>query len=1031
MSSFPVGKYARYKRCTAFFLDWLLRVRVRDQSDQRVHLEALNEVVQEVAEDPSILTAKQLQELPKALAACHYAITLREHVSTFFPDDDEGQIGHRHFLKLLRSWYQTLVGVKIQPEAEEKIKFENYYEVLQTDEDFFPNEDIVVESTAQEKAKTDRDRLFDEAFVDEMRMEVLSFFVELDDLMQGVYNVYVAVKMEKRTLVEATVVVKLAMDAAGALTAQLQLKYPSLVTGEDMYNVVKNADPENFRQRMASIHFKYLADLQDSLVNGDGVAPYVPGMFLLDFVGVGTTLDSFLTAVPIDPTKSINFSTRCFGEAYGEDRTPEYVLLPAPSNSKVFLLQQLPLLHKTIVEKKLTTGFGYDSSAPADSFMVLLEDYFATREVKVTAVFACICWIKSVSALQGDGGLGRNVSLTFTHSNKLMKNIGDTVEKGAVRMAHKKTDEFLQLCSDEMKRSTRRRYLARVNPLQAGLTMLDHHFKYLHLSSEVLLVTSRFRSFGHLYNALVQERYLEHIPFLDDLLEIYSEMIFTPSRASAVRGAYYRTLLLSVDLRTTSVDAVCRGEALPAGSGKFRRRKQYHLRDLSKTYRLMVNQDKSVLEGASWTGILADAVGICSRELFETRVLSRDLLKLNDKLVDVFADLLSEFKQKESIHNGLPCQNTQQRELEDGVLMVLLQLLDIPQPDGSARFKGENPVDTTNFCKKAAAVIRNKFGTCERSSFTFPAQPDWVSQEYGSMSLEMTEGGDTREEVFCKLWKLLQESNGPLIESDRLYFMSEIKKDPQLLGMTTSSTDLPHLLVPDSKNQPKHEDLCTLLHQAAAGSAHDADLVEWMIQLGALILQPTLHCRTLPLQKDISCPRKSLPSTMAVHCAVIAGHEDITQILLEADNFVDLNTPTWHTKETLAHLAVKHGHRGLFNTLVWFGADLLVQDRCGRRVWAVTGDADWAHSIVTYAVHANGNTPDGIDQHDKRFFTQKTERRRTPANYITSQSTMKGSKSKSRIKKTKNGKVSAEAAIADTKSSFYNCAHRHLSAAAK
>ncbi|KAE9119659.1 hypothetical protein PF010_g7770 [Phytophthora fragariae] len=25
MSSFPAGKYARYKRATAFFLDWLLR----------------------------------------------------------------------------------------------------------------------------------------------------------------------------------------------------------------------------------------------------------------------------------------------------------------------------------------------------------------------------------------------------------------------------------------------------------------------------------------------------------------------------------------------------------------------------------------------------------------------------------------------------------------------------------------------------------------------------------------------------------------------------------------------------------------------------------------------------------------------------------------------------------------------------------------------------------------------------------------------------------------------------------------------
>eukprot|EP00644_Phytophthora_capsici_P004636 jgi/Phyca11/545931/estExt2_Genewise1Plus.C_PHYCAscaffold_190339 len=991
MPSFPVGKYARYKRSTAFFLDWLLRVRA--QSDQQVHLETLNEVVQEIAADSAIVTSKLLQELPKALAACHHAITLREDVANFFPEDDEGQIGHRHFLELLRSWYQTLKKVKAQPETVE-IKSENYYQVLQSEEDFCPDEDIVVESPVFNKVKTDRDRLLHEAFVDELRVEVLSFFMELDDLMQGVYQVYVDVKMENRTLVEATVVAKLAMGAACALTAQLQLKYPSLVTGQDMYNVVKDADPENFGKRMASIHAKYLADLQDSLVNGN-VAPYVPGMFLLDFVGVGTTLDSFLTAVPVDPTKSINFPPRCFGEAYGEDRTPEYVLLPSPSTNKGFLLQQLPLLHNTIVEKRIATGSGYDSSSPADSFMVLMEDYFTTRQVQVQTVFACICWMKSVSALQGDQGLGRNISLTFIHSNKLMKNIEATVKRGAVRMAHRETDEFLQLCAGEIKRSNRRRYLARVNPLQAGLTMLDHHLKYLHLSSEVLLVTSRFRSFSHLYNALVQENYLEHIPFLDDILEIYKEMIFTPSRAAAVRGAYYRTLLLSVDLRTTSVDAVCRGEALPADSGNFRKRKQFHLGDLSKTYKLIVNQDKSVLESASWSGILSDAVDICSRELFETRVLSRDLLKLNDDLVDVYAELLDEFKQKGS-DLKLPCENQQQRELEDGVIMLLLQLLDIPQPHD------ENPIDTTSFCKKAATVIGNKFETGELSYFMFPAQPDWVSQEYGSMSFEMTESSETREEVFCQLWKLLQGSNGPLLGSDRRYLLSEIKKDPQLLGMTIASV---------SNDQVEH-DLCTLLHQAAAGPAHDADLVEWMIQMGALLLQPSVRCRP-SMQKDLS--RKSLPGTMAVHCAAIAGYEDITQILLEADNFVDLNTPTWHTKETLAHLAVRHGHKGLLNTLAWFGADLFIKDACGRHVWAGTSDADWARSIVAYAVRANGSTSDGIDKRNKRISSQKSDEQCT----IGTRS--KGSKSKSRIKKTKTAEKKDSkpaSAITEPKSSL-------------
>ncbi|KAE9096232.1 hypothetical protein PF010_g16421 [Phytophthora fragariae] len=91
--SFAAGKYARYKRATAFFLDWLLRARGRGRhTAQRVQLEAFNEVVKEIAADPSCLTPKLLQELPKALAACRYAILLREHVAAFFPEDHEGQI---------------------------------------------------------------------------------------------------------------------------------------------------------------------------------------------------------------------------------------------------------------------------------------------------------------------------------------------------------------------------------------------------------------------------------------------------------------------------------------------------------------------------------------------------------------------------------------------------------------------------------------------------------------------------------------------------------------------------------------------------------------------------------------------------------------------------------------------------------------------------------------------------------------------------------------------------------------------------
>ncbi|KAG2788321.1 hypothetical protein PC129_g16036 [Phytophthora cactorum] len=1005
MSCFPTGKYARYKRATAYFLNWLVRARGPRRDGKQFQLETFSHVVKEIAANPSTLTPKLRQGLPKALAACQYAIVLREHVASFFPEHDEGQAGHQYFMQLLRSWHGILKTVEVgQTQAavqSESADFENYYEVLDVDDDFLPDEDSYEAKVERpQTAIMNKNRLFEEAFGDEMKMEVACFCTELDELMQGVCKVYGQVKREERTLVEVTVVAKLAMDSASALTAQLQLKYSALRTSEDLYNVVRNIDPDKFRQRMAAIHTKYLTDLQESLLNGDGAIPYVPGMFLMDFLGVGTTLASFLTALPIDSTKSIKFPTGCFGEAYGEDRTPHYVLLPDPSKSNVFLLQQLPLLHKTIVEKKVTTGSGYDSSAPMDSFMVLMEKYFTTREVTVPVVFACICWMKSVVALQGDAGLGRNVSLTFKHSTELMRNIETTVAKGNVRNAHKKSNNVLQLCADEIKRSTGHRYLSRANPLLAGLTMLDHHFKYLHMASEILLVTSRFRSFGHVYNALVKEGYLQHIPFVDDILEVYSEMIYAPSREAATRGSYYRSLLLSVDLRSTSVDAVCRGETLPAGNEKFKKRKVFHLSDVSETYQLMVKNDKSRLKHSSWAAILDGAANVCSKELFETRVLSRDLLKLNDELANVYFELCGELK---AIAGSMSGQNQQQqKKMEDGVIMVLLQLLD-----------GGETVEAADMCKKAAAVVRKTFATPPTAAadkyFTFPSQPDFVTQEYGSHSVMSSEEKDNREQMFSKLMKLLQTSNGPLARSTLRYLKLEIKKDRQLLGMTVPTLTRSGTI--ENGTNASDDSLCTLLHHAAAGSAHDAELVEWMIQMGALAIQPTLHCRKDPPQNEVTCSQVLLPNDMAVHGAAIAGYEDIVQIILEADTFVDLNTPTLHTRETLAHLAVKHGHRSLFNTLVWFGADLLVTDRRGRRVCDMTTDADWARDIAAYT----GSTFNSVGKREN--YLQENERRRklaavncdeqgTSVLERTSPRSTKRSKKRSNKKKIKKGRTS-------------------------
>ncbi|GMF13192.1 unnamed protein product [Phytophthora lilii] len=89
---------------------------------------------------------------------------------------------------------------------------------------------------------------------------------------------------------------------------------------------------------------------------------------------------------------------------------------------------------------------------------------------------------------------------------------------------------------------------------------------------------------------------------------------------------------------------------------------------------------------------------------------------------------------------------------------------------------------------------------------------------------------------------------------------------------------------------------------------------------------------------------------MAVHEAVIAGHKDIARIILEAGNMTDINTATFYSKETLAHLAVKHGHQSLYQLLHSFQADFSAKDSNGKYVFEVTDDQVWKSDIISAIV---------------------------------------------------------------------------------
>ncbi|GMF24191.1 unnamed protein product [Phytophthora lilii] len=198
------------------------------------------------------------QTAAEAAEGAGRAITLREHVATFFPEDDGGQRGHHQFLELLKSWLKkknTLQQVEVEsPEAEiEEKMFENYYDVLEVDEDYFPEQEVVGSGMPRRKME-DRERMFHEAFAEDLRLEVVYFFLELEELVEG-----------------------LAMDTASELTARLQTQYPALKRADDVGVILMDNLSGHFWSQVVVA----IAEFWESFEK-ERAYKFVPGMLVVD-----------------------------------------------------------------------------------------------------------------------------------------------------------------------------------------------------------------------------------------------------------------------------------------------------------------------------------------------------------------------------------------------------------------------------------------------------------------------------------------------------------------------------------------------------------------------------------------------------------------------------------------------------------------------------------------------------------------------------------------------------------------------------
>ncbi|KAG7379913.1 hypothetical protein PHYPSEUDO_008008 [Phytophthora pseudosyringae] len=291
----------------------------------------------------------------------------------------------------------TLKGLDVEQEEAtsepESATFESYYEVLQVDEDNFPDEDTVGRAEGLSKKPTQTGSGC------------------LTRPLRKIYGwKWCTSFWSWRNWWTGWRWTRL------ALTAQLQLKYPALKTADDVLAMVKEHIPKKAKKRI-----EHAVSAARQKFEDENTFTPVHGMLLVDFSNVLDSLNCFAEALPPSFSRGFISLDGFLGESYGEERTPEYVLPDPISSVIVFILQQLPLLYNVLADKNIATGRGYGRGGLANSFLTYMEEFFESHVATIPQVFACICWIKSVTALQGDDGLSRNMSLVFKHSARLMQ----------------------------------------------------------------------------------------------------------------------------------------------------------------------------------------------------------------------------------------------------------------------------------------------------------------------------------------------------------------------------------------------------------------------------------------------------------------------------------------------------------------------------------------------------------------------------------------------------------------------------------
>mmetsp|Transcript_21472 Transcript_21472/g.36342 ORF Transcript_21472/g.36342 Transcript_21472/m.36342 type:complete len:660 (-) Transcript_21472:764-2743(-) len=516
----------------------------------------------------------------------------------------------------------------------------------------------------------------------------------------------------------------------------------------------------------------------------------------------------------------------------------------------------------------------------------------------------------------------------------------------------------------------------RTNPYLAGACVLDRQLFCMQIGCQSLMVTSRFRAFGHVYHAMRDRKLIDPVPFCDHLLKVYDQLIFYPS--PPVFGDFFDTFMLSSHITALGLRDMKRGlQSRTASEGGVRTRRRMDAKDLSLIYRMLQEQNFDVFyeaqqkqETTSQQHVLEFIYAAAQYEQQDSCVLLLDILALNDTITKFYKEIHEELhledKSAEFYRDppfpGADPEWLRKYELEHCLTNPFMLQLDAVNEQGkfdlslfAIKAREITPLkEVATLLERATASASSSASSSSTATATALAPGDGIVSEFDHFADVVAW---TIKDTFDLMSSKIKEgiffyhsrgSVNTLVSEEFGYGSSTMRRGDdaamfqswgaimEMLDNVPVGGELDRSSRKDVKKAVRrypgmvgqvdpYEELGSLLHHAAGGNAPDYDLTHW------------LACKDALQYSKLFLDGRG--GKHAVHLAIEKNQLRIVIMLVEVDCNGCLNVPVPATEDRPIHIAMRAGYKDIAMYLREKGCDLNALNKQGQSILDVATPA--------------------------------------------------------------------------------------------